>query len=297
MHPVVIFSYLRYDLLEQTLESLTNCADFEGRKVFVFQDGLKLNADAASTEAHANTRNVIDKHKTQYWTVVSREKNLGLAKSVHTGVTEVLKMHEAAIILEDDLLLAPDFLAFMDDCLEKFQLRRDVYSISGFCHLPAFVSDQPGVFLFPRPGSWGWATWADRWMGFELGKIQSADFENKVQLKKFDRGGEDMSWMLRNSFTGKVNSWAIQWAWYQFQHQAYSVYPDQSKVKNIGFDELATHTVKSDNDINSRGEIALAPLIVTGNEKADEVKILRYSKYYRLGLVTRLKKALRLGMF
>ncbi len=39
--------------------------------------------------------------------ICERESNLGLGRSILTGVTEVLNNHESAIVHEDDLICVP----------------------------------------------------------------------------------------------------------------------------------------------------------------------------------------------
>lgn len=287
--PIIIFAYLRHDLLRDMIRSLKACHGFDGRHVYVFQDGLKAGADAEQRSMHEKTSALIRETAGPLWHVDSAPENMGLARSVHSGVSQVLAEYNTAIVLEDDLILAEDFLEFMDDCLAKFARRKDVYSISGFCHeQKREMNKPPEVFLFPRPGSWGWATWTDRWKGFELGAVKPEVLKDRAAIKEFDQGGEDMSWMLRNSLKGKVNSWAIQWAWYQFLNKAYSVYPECSKVQNTGFDASATHTktrLEGGKGLICKETIKVDPAIGVNLEV-----INKYRRHYILGKYTRLKK-------
>ncbi|MEJ7683896.1 MAG: hypothetical protein WKG06_39765 [Segetibacter sp.] len=41
---------------------------------------------------------------------------------------------------------------------------------------------------------------------------------------------------------GKIDSWAIRWCYHQFKSNTYTLYPVISKVQNIGFNNMATHT-------------------------------------------------------
>lgn len=272
-----------------------SCTGIENRSVFVFCDGLRDKASASDRQSHNETVNIIEKYRNDWWQVEYSALNLGLAKSVYNGVTHVLNTHKSAIVLEDDLIFAKDFLLFMDECLEKFENSSGVFSISGFSHLHKKNTGNPSVFLYPRPGSWGWATWSNRWNGFGLGRYNKSVFRNHSAMDRFDQGGADMSWMLRRCVNGKVDSWAIQWAYYQFLNGGYSVYPECSKVKNLGFRKDATHTkaaVGQNHDwIEERsGEICEEPIIVNENISADREKILMYSENYPLGFWTGMVK-------
>ena len=54
--------------------------------------------------------------------------------------------------------------------------------------------------------------------------------------------GSDMSSMLRKQMKGTIDSWAIRWSYHQFRQKLFTVVPVTSKVKNIGFGDMATNT-------------------------------------------------------
>jgi hypothetical protein len=50
--------------------------------------------------------------------LIKEEKtNKGLSKSVKDGITEVISRYGKVIVLEDDLLTAPDILQYMNESL------------------------------------------------------------------------------------------------------------------------------------------------------------------------------------
>ena len=75
MPPIIIFAYLRHDLLESMIGSLLNCNGYAGRAVYVFQDGLKLNATDEQLAQHKKTSEVIKKHANNLWNVVFHKEN------------------------------------------------------------------------------------------------------------------------------------------------------------------------------------------------------------------------------
>lgn len=285
--PIAIFAYNRADHLQKTIESLELCNGLSGRHVFVFCDGIKDTATKRETEACLAVQELANSYVTKGWNIQIAPQNQGLARAVHAGVSAVLAKYPAIIVLEDDLVLAADFLEFMDSCLHQYENRRDIYSISAYTHENLNVAGTGGVFLFPRAGSWGWATWAEKWQGFELDNIDKSAVANASAMKKFNEGGPDLSWMLRNQLKGKVNSWAVQWTYFQFVNGAVSVYPDCSKVKNIGFDGNATHTKLKIQD--GMGVICRNTIIPLEDVQLLPFRVRRYRKYYKIGLFSRIK--------
>lgn len=57
------------------------------------------------------------------------KENKGLGPSIIAGVTEVIRKYGRAIVLEDDLIVQPNFLAFMNQGLEKYQSEEKIFSI------------------------------------------------------------------------------------------------------------------------------------------------------------------------
>jgi len=286
MNPVVIFAYNRLGCLTQTWRSLIDCSGFEGRDIFIFQDGLKEGGESEKwNDVNSFLKEISQLQQVQ---LITRNDNLGLAVSVHSGISEVLTSFETVIVLEDDLILAKDFLEFMDSALALYKDRKDIYSVSGFSH---FVNTEisEDVFLFPRPNSWGWATWREKWTGFKLDAIPRSVLDDYTLLKLFQRGGVDLPWMLRNQFRGKINSWAIQWSFYQFLSKGFSVYPRCSKVENIGFGENATHTKKLS---NSSGKLCDTLLIPMSEVACDKEIIEKYRVFFRLGMITRFNSSI-----
>jgi hypothetical protein len=145
-------------------------------------------------------------------------------------------------VLEDDLVTSRNFLVFMNQALDHYALNPKIFSIAGFS-MPLRTPDNSDVFFTKRSSSWGWATWQDRWDPIDWEVKEYSSFKNSHEQRRlFNQMGSDLSQMLDDQMMGKINSWAIRWCFHQFQTDAYSVHPTRSKVRNIGFDQQATHT-------------------------------------------------------
>lgn len=170
-------------------------------------------------------------------TIIERDKNFGLAKSIGTGVTQIINDFGSVIVLEDDLLTAQNFLNFLNDSLIQYKESESVWSISGF----SFPIKYPDDYAFDnafgvRASPWAWATWKDRWEKVDWDVADYDVFLSDTKTRKgVNRGGSDMCKMLNDQMTGEINSWAIRFCYAQFKNKSYDVLPKISKVKNIGF--------------------------------------------------------------
>lgn len=250
--PVVLFVYNRLDHTMNVIESLKNNILADDTDLYVFSDAAKTEKAQNSvgavreyirkTDWRKNFRNV---------TVVEAEENKGLAKSIIGGVTGVLKKYGKVIVIEDDLVLSPHFLQYMNGALEYYQDAPEVWSISGYSFpMKSLKRYEHDVFYSYRGTSWGWATWLDRW---EMTDWDVKDFpklmSDKEWQKRFNRGGNDLTQMLKAQMEGRINSWAIRWVFAQSNLEMYTVYPKHSYILNDGCDGSGTHVGNTDDYI------------------------------------------------
>ncbi|MBB3054361.1 glycosyltransferase [Mucilaginibacter gotjawali] len=244
--PIIIFTYKRLGTLKQTIGTLKDNPLASKSELFIFSDGPKNENDTNSVNQVRDYIKQIDGFKSVKY--VFSETNKGLASSVISGVSDVFKTYNSAIVLEDDLLLTPNFLAFMNQALDTYTSSNKVFSISGYSFSlnPSSKNDDDAYFL-NRGWSWGWATWKDRWEQIDWEVKDYPEFEKSIAQKKaFNKGGSDLSAMLHKQMTNKLDSWGIRWLYHQFRINGLTLYPKNSKILNIGFDNQATHTTGSD---------------------------------------------------
>lgn len=239
--PVIIFTYKRIDSLKLVIESLNKCAFIDRTEIFIFSDGAKGNGDE---EEVCVVRNYLLDIKTTHISLHFSEENNGLAKSIIEGVTKILYQYQKVIVLEDDLVVSSNFLIYMNRAINYYQKDRRIFSIAGYSIPITTPNNYPyDVYFLPRASSWGWATWEDRWRTIDWTVNDYGAFiKNKNKVKSFNKGGSDMASMLKKQMNGRINSWAIRWCYHQFRTNTLTVYPVVSKVKNIGFSTMATHS-------------------------------------------------------
>lgn len=235
--PIVIFAYNRPRRFKELVNSLKQNIDYANHEIFVFIDGPKKEEDKTKI------KEVKEIAQTLTNKIITSEKNRGLAASIITGVSEVVNKYGEVIVLEDDLILHPNFLNFMEEGLRVFREDKRIISICGFglkIQKPRNYNHE--IYLAKRSSSWGWATWKDRWNHIDW---EVKDFENLKSSSKlrsqFNEGGSDLYGMLKDYMEGKNNSWAIRFCYHQFKNRLYSVHPFQSLIKNKGYGEDASN--------------------------------------------------------
>lgn len=243
--PVVIFLYARPEHTKQTIESLAKNSLADETEVYIYSDAAKNEKAQLQVE---RVREYIDtleqRNLFKSLNIIKADANKGLAKSVISGVTEIIEQYGKVIVVEDDLVSAPDFLQYMNEALEFYEEDNNIWSICGYTFKMNIPADyKHNIYLSYRGGSWGWATWRDRWekVDWEVADYQLFKKDKKLR-SRFNRGGRDMANMLDNQMQGNIDSWAIRWCYAQSKLDMLTVYPIVSRIKNIGLDGTGTHS-------------------------------------------------------
>lgn len=237
--PIILFVYNRPEHVQRAVESLrANCmaADSE---LFIFSDAPKTEADAGKVALVRAYIHKIEGFRKVH--IVERDRNWGLANSVIDGVTTIVNRYGRVIVLEDDLVVAPHFLEFMNDALETYKDEPRV----GHIQACDFTNDPslPDTFLIKFTGSWGWATWDRAWQHFNPnGSRLLHELERRDLTHRFDFNGRyGFTRMLRRQIAGRNNSWAIRWNASLFLDDILSLNVGRSLVSNEGFDGSGTN--------------------------------------------------------
>ena len=243
--PIILFVYNRPWHTQQTVEALQRCELAADSELYIFADGPKPDASDETKANIVEVRQYI--HSINGFSQIHIEEadaNKGLANSVINGVTKVIEKHGKAIVVEDDIVVHPFFLRFMNDALDFYEYDIRIFCVSAtmenFTIPPEYKND---VFLTYRAGSWGWATWLDRWLmnNWDINSYPIIRHPTKKLIKRFCRGGDDLWPLLHAQFWGEIDSWAIRYCYNMEMFDKLCLRPTKSFVSNIGMDNSGTH--------------------------------------------------------
>jgi hypothetical protein len=176
-------------------------------------------------------------------TIIEQPTNVGLANSIIGAVTELTERHGRVIVVEDDLVLQPSALKWLNAGLDAFADDDSVMQISAYQYrVPEFAGRQDGSFQHFAT-TWGWGTWRRAWRKFDpLATGWEAVRDNPETRRAFDADGVyPFSDMLLKQMDGKIDSWGIRWSWSMFRNQGLTLMPPRSLVRNTGMDASGTH--------------------------------------------------------
>lgn len=231
--PIVLFAYARPDHLTRTLGCLR---ENQVPLIYAFSDGPRTPDKAPDVTIVRSVLRAID------WCEVvirERESNLGLGRSIRTGVTEVLNSHEYVIVFEDDLICVPGTYDYLCAALKQYSEDRRVMSVTGWTHplvTPSEVIDQP--YFDGRAECLVWGTWARAWQGMQ---DDASTLVRRCQAEGIDvyRYGADLPAMAEVEL--QRNIWAVRFLYWHILNRGLCLRPPWTMVEHIGFDASATN--------------------------------------------------------
>jgi hypothetical protein len=237
--PIALFVYNRPTHTRQAVEALQSNTLAKESDLIIFSDAPKSEMQAEAVREVRKYIHQIDGFKSI--AIVERGTNYGLARSIIDGVTSVVNERGRIIVLEDDLVVSPVFLAYMHSALEKYSDEPRVMQISGNMFPVLHPDALPKTFFCRVTTSWGWATWDRAWRKFEPDAKKLADMITTQKLRKEFDSGYDYFQMLTMQGRAEIDSWAIRWYASVFLSGGLCLHPSLSLVSNIGHDGSGVH--------------------------------------------------------
>ena len=275
--PIALFVYNRVDHVQKTLKYLSNNFLANESDLYIFSDGAKTSSDKDSVNQVRNFCSNIKNFKSV--SNVNRDKNYGLAKSLVSGISEILKKNEKIIVLEDDLLTDKFFLKYMNEALEKYQKCDEVISVHGYLY--PLKNKNNKTFLLKGADCWGWGTWKRGWDLYteDTNFLYSKIIEDNKEKEFNFNGSYNYFKMLEDNLVDKNSSWAIRWYASAFVNDKLTLYPPHSLIHNIGNDGSGTNSSNSniyDNHLKNL-PVNLDDIIINENKDLR----FEFEKYFR----------------
>lgn len=285
--PIALFVYNRPVHTKRTVEALLSNDLAANSNLIIYSDGAKNEGSVGKVLEVRSFIKSIKGFKSVH--LVEQEENLGLAKSIIQGVSNVIAQYGKVIVLEDDLVTSPYFLTYMNKGLKLYEEEEDVISIHGYIY-PINLHTLERTFFLKGADCWGWATWKRGWDLFEReGEKLLYQLTSNNLTHEFDfNGSYPYTQMLKDQINGKNDSWAICWYASAFIHNKYTLYPVKSLVQNIGLDLSGTHSGKevnyNEDTLSNTIFSHLEKIIVTENQEAKKSIEQFFRKNTKAGL-------------
>lgn len=256
--PLLLFVHRRPEHTLACVKSLLACPMAAATDLHVFCDGPETPEQQTDVE---KVRSLVRRIR-GFKNVVTymRDTNAGTIGSVVPAVTEILRISPAVICVEDDVVVAPGFLDFMNLALEHYRFESKVMSVSGYMFSTPAEARVPETFLYRKGTSFAWGTWARAWSSMSLDTLGLlAELRRRDLMHYLDGDGTfRLSDVLERdsqpNYPLTRQSWSPRWFASIVLAGGVSLYPGRSLVRNTGFDGTGVRS-----PISSAWEVELGP--------------------------------------
>ncbi|HNP33138.1 MAG TPA: hypothetical protein PKN96_07580 [Flavobacterium sp.] len=261
--PILVMVYDRLDSLKKCIESLQKCEEAKQSILYISSDAAYRNQDLEKIEAVRNYIKTVSGFKKVI--PIIHNDNKGLNNCYKFAIDLIFKESDTFLFLEDDIIVAPDFLKFMNDGLEFYKNDHRIISVSGFSHSVFYdVYDKlkSEIYFTQRWCPWGFASWKDRMLNvpdLSLKELKK-DLNNESFVKKLDKIGIDLfTAFQRKLYKKEPLVLDYRYVHHMVKNDLYTVTPYTTKTFNIGNDGQGTRTKKNEKftqfDTNSLNEV------------------------------------------
>ena len=235
--PVIIPTCNRWQHFQNLTHSLQACPLAEQTHLYI-----ALDAPFSEAVVEENRRILQIAEKLTGFgqvTIWKRERNLGAVRNIAEAVDQVFQNHDRLIFLEDDNVVAKNFLLFMNQAMEAFALDPRCFSVSGYHFMPTEGDDPKGdMYRSPFFSAWGVGLFRSRYFSpVRLwGRRLSAYFLNPIHYWKANQIDRRLFPMYLEARKRGTMHGDVLFRLYCLENNFFSVFPSTTKVMNRGFD-------------------------------------------------------------
>ena len=294
--PVLIITLNRDKHLSKCVKSLSECLDAIVTDLYI---ALDYPLNESHWEGYNKIQNFIDTITGfKSVTVIKREVNFGIQKNYIEGLNFVFEKHDRLIFSEDDNVFSTDFLCFMNKCLEKFEDRNDIFSVNGY-NYPIKIPDEysENVYLWQGNSAWGQGFWRKKFIKIEWSNqiFQSninfflKDYNNVLKFNRISNTYIQALFYMQN--VNKIHG-DIYISLYQFLNNLTSVFPVESRVRNLGNDGSGENCSSLEDDKYSKQPIYIGrndyniSNVICSNKKIDNILKVHFHKSFFIQIKT-----------
>lgn len=244
--PVMLIAFNRPNITSDVLDAICK---YNPKILYIAVDGPRNEKDVLASN---EIKEMVKGKKTNcVIKTLYRKKNLGCRLAVTSAIDWFFENEEMGIILEDDCLPNQSFFLFMDELLPRYQNDESVGLISGNNFFYNKVTLPYSFYASTYTHIWGWGTWRRAWYGYRSSGILEEDISAVVN-GKFKDPHERNFWIqnIKNANSGIIDTWDLQWTFFNWEKKRISIMPSKNLVTNIGFGAEATHTTREDSNLN-----------------------------------------------
>lgn len=241
--PIIVTVYHRLDSLKRCVESLLQNPEAKDSEIWIVSDAASKIEHVALVECVREYIRSIRGFKAVH--KIFHAQNMFATNALYEIREQILAQYGYYIFMEDDIVVAPDYLKYMNDGLKFFAEDKRVYAICAFKYpfkMPRRYSHD--FYCLGQFSPWGFATWKDR----DQSDIRRRyDRYNELRRKKPDifersmKNHPNFMWLLKGDGDGVITAEDVRREYHILMNELVCVFPSVSRSQNWGFDARSDH--------------------------------------------------------
>jgi hypothetical protein len=230
--PVLLMIFSRPDSTRQVLAAIRAVRP---PVLYIAADGPRADRPGEA-EKCAETRAVVTAEVDWDCKLVTlfRPENLGLKRAV-VGALDWFFGQD------------PSFFSFCEWMLQTYRNNPFVMHIGGANFQDAQIRGDGSYYFSKIAHVWGWAGWRRAWACYDPELTNLDEFLASERWRQVHPLEEDRRYwegMLRDTASGRINTWDYQWLYSIWRAGGVSVIPNANLVSNIGFNAGGTFNIE-----------------------------------------------------
>lgn len=259
--PILIPTLSRDKHIKRLIESLMENPWAKYTEIYVAVDFSKEKKYSEGRLNILNFLKTIDSSKFRDIHIIERERNYGAFGNIDALQNEIAEKYDRFISIPDDMVVSPNFIEYMDKCLEKYEKDEDIIAVNGYNWPVKWdVSDRATCFKQNMTCTvWGIGYWSKKY------NKARQDVESGAMLKKLPKVIREKRYMKMIDVCKKEYIEAACYRWnyghqwlmnlsdiglraYLAVYDKYAIVPVISKCRNYGFDGSGAYCDGKEND-------------------------------------------------
>jgi hypothetical protein len=239
--PIGLTVYSRISHLEKCVNALKENPLASESELFIFSDAPREGDEQKVSEVRKYLQKIKGFRNVK---IIHRNKNNRVYNN-REGLKFLLSQYGRAVWLAEDVIPAPGFLIFINQCLEKYKLSNKIFSIAGYMP-PIKIPERykHDTFLLRRFSAWGFGIWKrsfDMLRYISIAEFEAFKSDREKVLDFTSAGGRDMLEMLKSDVYGHIDAGDVKLMYAQYLNDQYTIYPSESLTQNVGHDGTGTY--------------------------------------------------------
>ncbi|MDE7397074.1 MAG: nucleotide-diphospho-sugar transferase [Muribaculum sp.] len=255
--PDVAVLFVIFNRRDVALKSFEAIRAYRPSRLYIAADGPRDGNEADVVKCEETRRAVLDMID---WpcrlSTMMRDSNLGCDRSMYSAISWFFESEEFGVIVEDDIVLSPDFFRLCEVVGPKYADEDRVMAVSAqYLGRKRVLRDSYGFSA--SANIWGWATWRRAWAKMDMSMSRFPEVGLKRHIAAF---GLLKGLMLHRyywsrdyrmiNYHGVVKPWDTIWIFNIFACGGLVIVPAVNLAVNIGCSgSEGTHYSADDTDL------------------------------------------------